>query len=160
MRVEENTKTMIVDGLRFEMRVEENANCVFYQQCSEHIYDSRNNIPFVHEMQRCWGCDREYSPKELANAETKIIKCQRCPKTFHKKGNCFTGERTNTGYSCPQHRCHKCAAKTSECGMILRCLGCQISFCVDCLPSASRPRGRGSRWPEPPGAARGRAPSP
>ncbi len=38
------------------------------------------------------------------------------------------------GYTCNQHKCYKCAAKTSECGMILRCIGRQMSFCYDCTP--------------------------
>merc|ERR1712228_694618 len=79
-------KTMIVDGLKFTTRIEENKNSVFYKQCSQHIYDSRNNIPFKHELSHCWGCDMPYTQKEVAKQDRKIIKCQRCPKTFHKKG--------------------------------------------------------------------------
>ena len=129
-------KTMIVDGIKFTTRIEESKNSVFYKQCSEHIYDSRNCIPFKHEIQRCWGCDKEYTQRQLLKEASKIIKCQRCPKTFHK--SCaykWGGQRPNTGYVCGQHQCHTCAAKTSECGMILRCLGCPSAYCYDCLPA-------------------------
>ncbi len=45
------------------------------------IYDSKNTLPFTHQMVTCWGCDQYYNRNELE--EDDIIECQQCPKTFH-----------------------------------------------------------------------------
>eukprot|EP01083_Nonionella_stella_P031432 86091_1 len=123
------TAELIVDGLRFSTRIDRAPRSEFYTQCSQWIYDSRNTTPFAHEDDICWGCDAEF------DCDDAVIECHSCPKTFHAKGACWQGERTRMGvFLCSQHHCFKCGAKTSECGMILRCLGCQLSFCYACSP--------------------------
>ena len=69
----------------------------------------------------------------MKKIEKNFIECSQCPKCYHVE--CFSGIRQATGYTCVRHACHKCGAKTSTCSMLFMCLGCQASYCIDCLPT-------------------------
>jgi len=133
------TRTETVDGLQFEVAVEEDPNLNFWQNCGRQIYDfsGRSAGKWHHEALRCWGCDVEYDSDELADdTDSAIIQCSKCPKTFHNDTKCWRGHSGGFGApQCSQHRCHECGLKTSECGMILRCLGCPASYCLECAPA-------------------------
>jgi len=130
------TKTVTVDGLQFEMAVEADPMLNFYTNCGREIYDgSKRGAPrWHHEATRCWGCDGEFADGETADSGA-VIECSGCPKAFHRRGGCWKGERSRLGQAtCSQHRCFECGLKPSECGLILRCLGCQMSYCLECAP--------------------------
>ncbi len=44
------------------------------------------------------------------------------------------GARIGGNSLCIQHECLHCGGKTSDSGMLFRCLGCTESFCPECVP--------------------------
>jgi len=126
------TRTETVDGMQFQVAVEEDPQLGFYQNCGRQIYDfsKRTASLWHHESTRCWGCDGHF------DADSERIECSKCPKTFHHDDQCWRGYDGGFGApQCSQHRCYECGLKTSECGLILRCLGCPMSYCLECAPA-------------------------
>lgn len=67
----------------------------------------------------------------------KLVLCSGCPRSYHR--TCLDDDfkarsRGNINFSCPQHECFDCQAKTSDAGgMIYRCRWCERGYCEDCL---------------------------
>ena len=123
-----------VDGMSFTIKKTINPLNTFYEQCSEFIWDNKISKKFKHQINKCWGCDNDITKNDIN--KNKIIKCSQCPKVFHNNNKCWRGNYNGISNQavCSQHSCMKCYKKTSECGLILRCLGCPSSFCIDCAP--------------------------
>ncbi|SMR61289.1 unnamed protein product [Zymoseptoria tritici ST99CH_3D1] len=88
--------------------------------------------PIIHQefCQSCWvGPDSKRG---------ELLDCTRCPRIIHQhcipEGSLTGGISKNWTFTCTQHACRDCGAKTSDAGgVIFRCRWCEAGYCEDCL---------------------------
>ena len=57
--------------------------------------------------------------------------CLHCPNSYHPRCH----QPSSHSKICPQHRCQSCKRSLASCGgLILRCVSCPASYCLDHLP--------------------------
>ncbi|EME40980.1 hypothetical protein DOTSEDRAFT_136247 [Dothistroma septosporum NZE10] len=128
-RLGKNT-TVMIDGFAIS---KESLNCDMWEavptlagkdpRLAEPVREKKAAIDHQDFCQTCWDGG-------------EIVLCMRCPRSYHRPclGKDVKSKSFGGSFSCPQHECRDCGAKTSDAGgLIFRCRWCDNGFCEDCL---------------------------
>ncbi|UKJ89823.1 SWI/SNF-related chromatin remodelling factor [Theileria orientalis] len=106
------------------------------------VWQRRSETRVLKHESKCFSCGKPknhkavYKDKDEKEVELDygdLIKCFRCPKSYHKV--CENLSSIKRTWSCRWHECCLCFRKSSQCGnLLIHCSNCPTSFCYDCFP--------------------------
>jgi len=79
-------------------------------------------------LQSCLQCKTKDDLQRCSIKTCNVVLCVQCDAKIGKE------HLSNSRRKCPQHECGECHRSLAQAGGLLRCIGCPLALCEDCLP--------------------------